>query len=379
MARRLEDGFAQCAPGLERLLGDELRELGVRLGRRERGGVEFRATTRQLYAANLWLRTASRVLLRVGRELPAGSFAALERTARSLDWSEWLAPGTAPEFRVTTHRSVLTHTDAVAGRLTETVADQLGTPTGDDAPRQLFVVRLFKDRLTLSLDASGEPLHRRGWRRQGGKAPLRETLAAAMVLGSGWDRRSPLVDPFCGAGTIPIEAALLATDRAPGRDRDFAFARWPAFAPGTWASVTGEAAEREAAAPDPPPILGTDRDDGVVAAARANAGRAGVGEQIGLERRTITELEAAAPVGWVVTDPPHGHRLGGGDLRDLYARFGQAVGRLGEGWTVALLGGDRVLTGHTGLELEVVLETRTGGRPVELLLRTGSEGSPGGS
>ena len=183
--------------------------------------VEFAATPRQLYAANLWLRTANRVLVRRAT-FPARSFAEFERRAGGLGWDDWLAPGPV-QWRVSSSRSTLYHSDAVAERL----ARILGREPGDGG--QLVVVRLLGDQMTISVDSSGEALHRRGWRSAGAKAPLRETLAAAVVLASGWDPAGgdALVDPLCGSGTIAIEAALVALDRPPGAPRPFAFQRWP--------------------------------------------------------------------------------------------------------------------------------------------------------
>jgi putative N6-adenine-specific DNA methylase len=359
--------FAQCAPGLEKIVTAELKGLGVKIGKRERGGIAFTATTRQLYAANLWLRCASRVIVRLS-EFSAHNFAELVEGARALPWANYLAPGTVPRFRVTAHRSQLSHTGAIAERLADCVAEQVGIATTEDAHEQLFVVRNFDNRVTVSADASGDPLHKRGWRQAVAKAPLRETLAAALILASGWDRTEALVDPFCGAGTIPIEAALIARDMAPGRGRGFAFATWPTFEPGTWASVAGEARERERETAAMAPSIGTDRDDGAISSATDNAERAGVGDTVAFRRAPISDFEPPRPTGWVVTDPPHGHRLHTGDLRDLYATLGRVLRERATGWGCALLVSDTRLAGHAGLALDDVLSTTSGGRPVSILV-----------
>jgi putative N6-adenine-specific DNA methylase len=367
-----EDCFAQCTPGLEGVLAAELRALGVRAARPDRGGVGFRATTRQLYAANTWLRTANRVLVRVG-SFRARTWDELRAGASALDWRPYLRPGVVPELRVTSSRSKLYHTGAIAEHLVAALGGAAPRPGADGPAAQLVVARVLADRVVLSVDSSGEALHRRGWRLEGAKAPLRETLAAAVVLASGWDHASPLVDPFCGSGTIPVEAALVARDLAPGRNRSFAFQGWPAFEPGTWASVRGEVAARarpHAAAP----ILGSDRDAGAVAAARANAARAEVGEDITFAEAAVSAAvpppspRGPAAPGWLLANPPYGGRVRGGDLRDLYARLGDVARRRFPGWGAGLLVADARLAGQARLRWRERLATTNGGIDVRLLV-----------
>jgi putative N6-adenine-specific DNA methylase len=270
--------FAVAAPGLEPLVGDELRGLRalypLETAAPEPGGVGFRAGRRGLYAANLHLRIASRVLVRVGT-FHASAFHELERHATRLPWAEFTAPGQAIAFRVTSRKSRLYHQDAVAERLLAAAgAPALPAPTGLLAPQE-FIVRLFRDECTVSADASGELLHRRGYRLAVGKAPLRETLAAAMLAATGWPGGTPLVDPMCGSGTIPIEAALFARRIPPGLQRAFAFQRWPEYAAAMWEELL--AASRARILPHAGSlIVGSDRDAGAVAAASANAARVGV-------------------------------------------------------------------------------------------------------
>jgi putative N6-adenine-specific DNA methylase len=354
------DCFAVCTPGLEDVLASELAGLGLRRVRATRRGATFPATARQLYAANAWLRTASRVVVRAG-EFTATSFAALERQAAAMDWSPWLTPGVRPRFRVTTRASTLYHTEAIAERLTRVVS---GASAAPDAPEQLVVVRVDHDRFTISVDSSGAHLHQRGWRLATAKAPLRETLAAAMVLASGWQPTTPFVDPLCGSGTIAIEAALIAAGRAPGAQRAFAFQRWPSFQPGTWASVHADVRRAETAVVVTlPVILAADRDAGAARAAAENAARAGVDAVVEVRRAPIAETLASlpSPPGWLVTNPPYGARVGGPDLRDLYATLGRATD-----WQLALLAVDRALVRHTGRSLTERLHTTNGGIPVTL-------------
>ena len=177
----------------------------------------------ELYRANLHLRTASRVLVRLG-DFYAAAFSELRKKAGRLEWERYLRPGQPVALHVTCHKSKLYHSDAVAERVAGAIGDRLGRPTTmlkpaeseDDSPPQLVIVRLVNDHCTISIDSSGELLHRRGYRLATAKAPLRETLAAGMLLASGWDVRSPLIDPFCGSGTIAIEAALMRAGLPPG-------------------------------------------------------------------------------------------------------------------------------------------------------------------
>ncbi|MBI5499383.1 MAG: class I SAM-dependent RNA methyltransferase [Deltaproteobacteria bacterium] len=391
--------FAVCAPGLEALLAAELRALGIRPGRPDRGGVPFDATTRQLYAANVFLRTATRVLLRLA-SFDAPSFAVLEREARRVPWDQWLAPGAPVAISASSSASRLYHTGAVAERLSAVLTGPVLSPpdqeldpidpptTRPDRPPLHLLVRLLHDHCVLSIDSSGEPLHRRGWRLETAKAPLRETLAAAMILASGWDGLTPLLDPLCGSGTIAIEAALLARGIAPGHAREFAFQKWPSFAPGTFASVRGEVRTR--ARPDRPVVIvASDRDPGAIRAAVANAERAGVADAVTFLCRPLAgldpfplphqELPPSNPPStrpdqptppsrpWLLSNPPYGRRVGGADLGDLYASLGAVVrGRL-PGFAVGLLVADDRLARRTGLRLAPLFTTSNGGLRVRFV------------
>jgi putative N6-adenine-specific DNA methylase len=380
--------FAVCAPGLEPLLLAEIDALGVRGPRARTGGVAFEASTRQLYAANVLLRTATRVVLRVDR-FRARTFEELERGVRALDLRGILAEGAPVHVRATSTGSRLYHTGAIAERVERFVLEAAtrdrsagAAPGTSDAPvatsppvPQLVIVRIVHDEVTISIDTSGEPLYKRGWRHEVAKAPLRETLAAAMILASGWVPGTPLVDPLCGSGTIPIEAALIAGGVPPGSGREFAFQRWPSFEPGTWASVTASAPPAAAVtdgddAAGAPLIVARDRDAGAVAATERNAERAGVRDRLDVAVAAISDLAvpAAATPGWILTNPPYGGRIQGGhDLRDLYARFGDVVRTSFEGWSVGMLVADPALAAHTRLRFEERWRATNGGIPVHFL------------
>jgi putative N6-adenine-specific DNA methylase len=392
--------FAVAAPGLEVFTAQEISRLGFipHPGfappppspdelRRERGvggevgGVEFAASLSGLYRANLHLRTASRVLVRLG-QFYAAAFSELRQKASRLSWEHFLAPGQPVALRVTCRKSRLYHSDAVAERVAGAIEDRLGQPSpykskrGDDenvethrqgvSPQAaLIVVRLVRDQCTISLDSSGAPLHQRGYRLATAKAPLRETLAAGMLMGSGWDRASPLLDPFCGSGTIAIEAALMARGVPPGRARRFAFMDWPNFDAALWQSLVET---RHAASLPASPIFASDRDAGAIEAARANAERAGVADLIEFSRRAVSSIAPPPGPGWIVTNPPYGVRVKENqDLRNLYARFGQVLGARCPGWNVAMLSAHPLLHRSVGLDFDQGLPLVNGGLRVRLV------------
>lgn len=359
-----------CPPGLESLVVAELAVIGVRGRTGAPGVVRAQVSTRELYLANATLAVASRVLVD-GGSWPARTFEALIDGARSRPWDRWWDGDRPVRFRITAHRSRLHHTGAVEERL-RTAIGAVAPARPEDPDALLVVVRLERDRLSLRIDSSGAALHRRGWRGPAAKAPLRETLAAACLVGAGWVPGSPLLDPFCGSGTIAIEAARRVAGKPPGSDRTFGFQAWPSFAPGTWASVRAEIDARPAlggsARSGSGLILASDRDAGAVAAARANAERAGVADLVEIRQGAVsTVVDPPAGTGWLVSNPPWGGRVKGGDPRNLYARLGQVARERLPGWQVGLLVADPVLAGHTGLALAEVWRATSGGTPVRLV------------
>jgi putative N6-adenine-specific DNA methylase len=340
-----------------------------------------------LYTANLQLRTASRVIVRAS-EFGATAFYDLERRAAKVPWDTFLSPNSGVALRVTCKKSRLYHSDAVAERVAAAIVGRVrGTrivedagDAGDDdadAQAQLVVVRLYHDRCTISVDSSGALLHRRGYRQAIGKAPMRETLAAATLLASGWSGQSALVDPMCGSGTIPIEGALIARRMAPGLHRSFAFERWPDFDAKAWREVRAEA-EAAVLPRSPVVIQGSDRDEGAIEAARANAARAGVDADIEFVVRSISAAEAPADRGWIVSNPPYGVRVGERDpLRNLYAQLGKVVRSKFAGWYLAVVTADAGLERQLGVGLRPVLRTSNGGIRVRVMGGEASaEGSP---
>ena len=383
--------LAVCVPGLEELVVAELRALGVKNARKDsKGAVTARVSSRELYAANMFLRSATRVYVDAF-SFRADTFSLLERRLKDVDWDPWLdAERSRMSLRVSSHSSALFHTGAIEERFRRSLPPSLRSFLPDPL-EQRVLVRVERDLFTIKIDASGEPLHERGWRQQTAKMPLRESVAAAVLQRSGWDPTTPLIDPCCGAGTLAIEAALRAIGAPPhAPDRTFALQAWPLFEPGTWASVQAQAEERAHAARQaterahsPLNIVASDRDAGAVAAASANAQRAGVAELISFRQASLSELapqQAAGPTGTVVSNLPWGLRsaaaggargAGGAsaDLRNLYSSLGRACRTRLPGWGLALLVADRALARQVSPALRSELSLEVGGLRAWLMTR----------
>jgi putative N6-adenine-specific DNA methylase len=368
-----------AAPGLEPLVQSELRALGFADATASTGGARFACDGAGLARANIEVRIASRIVVRLAT-FRATAFHELERAARKVEWGRMLAPGAAFQLRASAKKSRLYHSDAIAERVADAIVRGVKGATRGDAPArdeddegeapaaaQLFVVRFDHDRCTISADASGALLHRRGYRLAVARAPLRETLAAAMLEAARYDATQPLVDPFCGSGTIVIEAAMRARRMAPGLERSFAAERWPELDASHWRAARAEARGR--ILPRAPALLvGSDRDAGAIEAARANAERAGVTADVTFLQRPLSDVALPPAPGLVLTNPPYGVRVGErAPLRDLYARLGQVMRAHGRGWRVAMLSADKALEGHAGLKFRDVVRTTNGGIPVRVV------------
>lgn len=378
-----------AAPGVEPFLEAELRALGFSDAAANTGGVQFSCDARGLARANMQSRIASRIVVRLAA-FKALAFHELERAARRVEWARMLGPNATYRLRVTAKKSRLYHSDAIAQRVAEAIeravpgAQRVDGPARDEdetldgephalgvamdaASAQLFVVRFDHDRCTVSADSSGALLHRRGYRQAVAKAPMRETLAAAMLMAARYDPSQPLLDPFCGSGTLLIEAALLARRIAPGSSRSFAAERWPEVPAAAWAEERARAAAQVLPVA-PAAIVGADRDAGAVAAALANAERAGVRADIEVLQRPLAATAFPPGPGLLITNPPYGVRVSErGPLRDLYATLGRVLREQGRGWRLAMLSADRALEGHTGLRFTERMRTSNGGIPVRVV------------
>ena len=336
--------FLAAAPGHETPLAEEARERNFGKVRVVPGGVSLRGGWREVWRANLQLRGAGRVLARIAT-FRAAHLSELERRARAVAWSAVLRPGVPFRVEATSSRSRIYHSGAAAEWVERAVSAALGAAASAGA-EVIIKVRIEDDTVTLAVDTSGEPLHKRGFKAEVAKAPLRETLAAMVLRQCGWCGNEPLLDPMCGSGTLPIEAAEIAAGLMPGRARHFAFEKLATF--------DADAFERlkQVRAPAIPGvrIYGNDRDPGAIRMSRANAERAGVAQFMALEERDIAEiLPPAGPPGLVVVNPPYGARIGEArHLAPLYRTLGTSLRRF-TGWRVGLLTSERSLAAATGL------------------------------
>ena len=333
--------------GVEGLTADELRRLGLDQVRAENGRVFCQGAALDLARLNLNLRTGERVLLVLG-SFPAQDFDALFEGTRALPWERFIPR--EGQFPVKGHslNSALHSVPACQSIVKKAIAARLGAKYGlNTLPETgaLYQVQfsIMGDEAVLMLDTSGAGLHKRGYRAQGVAAPLRETLAAAMVLLSRYRGRDPLCDPFCGSGTIPIEAALIAKNRAPGLDRSFSAQKWSWLPDRAWMEAAQEALDREYQGDYD--IWGGDIDPRAVALARANAEKAGVEDLVRFHEADARTFARRAPYGRIVTNPPYGERmLEKREAEALYRAFGSAFRALPPGWSLALL------SSHAGFE-----------------------------
>jgi putative N6-adenine-specific DNA methylase len=342
----LPDLVATCARGAEDVCAAELRALGAKHVKQDRGAVRFVARLETAREACLWLRTAMRVLWRVA-EFPAPDAQALYEGAAAVAWKDHLTPRHTFAVEATGRSEALTHSGFIALKVKDAIADAMRRAAGarpDVDPKDpdvRVVAHLAQGRCALHLDLAGEPLFKRGYRQQGVEAPLKETLAAAILLWAGYDGTKPFLDPMCGSGTFPIEAALISCGRAPGLvRRRFGFERWPSFgddARRAWEQARVQARER---ARDPRAIIaGADSDPAALEAATRNAAAAGLSRAVHFRLGDARELEPLAPPGFIAMNPPYGERLKPGDLASLYRALGERARAL-RGHHIVVLAGN---------------------------------------
>jgi putative N6-adenine-specific DNA methylase len=369
--------FVAVTPGLEQLLEQELGELEIGLlgAARERGGIEFSGDRECLWRVACCSRLAESIRVRIGKPFVARSFEQLQQVTR-LPWAAFLnRSGPGPRVKVTCHRSRLHHSGAVAERIAEAVAGRLGLNTAEvqEMTGPTIFARLVRDRVQLSVDASGELLHRRGYRIDPGRAPLRETLAAACVRAAGYVSRgggAPLWDPFCGTGTILLEALGAITGKWPGVRRTFAFERWPAHDAGAFEAFKAGLERRDQTSGDViVSMIGSDLDQRQLDAAARNARRADLERQVAWHAGDFEEVEPEIPEGaWIVTNPPYGPRYRGKDLGELYRRFGELLRRRPDlAARTFVLSGHPAFRARTKTGWQTLLSFHNQGVPVELL------------
>ena len=338
--------FAPCPRGLEALLAAELESLGARKAEATAGGVAFAGSLEACYRANLWSRLASRILWRVA-EFEYRSEDDVYAAARAVNWFDLFDVNRTLRVYVTAQKSPLKSLEFVTLRVKDAVCDRFR----DDVGRRPSVERAAPDvrvhafleqaRGALYLDTSGEPLFKRGWRADVVEAPLRENLAAGIVLLTGWQFDEPLLDPMCGGATLLVEAVALARGRAPGLKRGFGFQKLDNFNATMWKALREEAAQPAAKAPRLR-LFGSDADARALNAARRNLAAAGVERWVSLEAGDVLSRKAPADSGVMVANPPYGERIGEAEeLARFYPLLGNALKQNFAGWNCFFFTADR--------------------------------------
>ena len=350
----MEKFFAPCPRGLETLLAEELGGLGAKDVRATSGGAQFSGDFRLSYRVNLDSRLASRVMCQVARH----SYQTEEdiyRLACSIPWETWFDPALTIRVKVDATRCALKSLDFVTLRIKDAVCDRFRSHAGKrpsvntTAPDIRIHAFLDPHDVILYLDTTGQPLFKRGLRKQTGSAPLRENLAAGILRLSGWSPEIPLLDPMCGSGTFLVEAALTALDIAPGAQRRFAFEKLKNFDADSWKEVHDQSIERRKPKVSLP-IYGSDLHGRAIDAARANLAYSGLEGTVHLKQANVLEISAPAPRGIIVTNPPYGERTGESKmLEDFYPRLGDVLKRKFAGWNCYILSSDMRLPKLIGL------------------------------
>ncbi len=356
---KIRSFFVSTLPGIEQLCFDELLSLGISMidATQMKGGVEFRDRVHNCYLANLKLRTANRILMRI-ETFRATNFRQLGKILAGLPWELYLHKDAACEVNVTSRHSRLFHKDAIADKVKESMAERwslanryLENKQGISRfPQQIFV-RAFNDRFTISIDSSGDLLHKRGLKIHGGKAPIRETIAAAILAEAGYHGDEPLLDPMCGTGTFSLEGAMIANHVPAGWYRNFAFMGWPCFRPSRWEYIRREA-EKSIKRINKPIIFASDKDQNICLklekVIRENnlSGTISVlrGDFFDLQPSDIKRLTKTERNGLVTINPPYGRRLGSKDNSEkTFVKICQKLKKDFKGWKIALIAPSRDL------------------------------------
>ncbi len=341
--------FIVTAPGLESVLCEEVKAKGFRDATAIKGGVTVRGGWPEVWRANLELRGATRVLARVA-SFRAFHLAQLDKRARRVPWAEFLRPDVPVRVEASCKGSRIYHAGATAQRIERAITEELGASISAEAEVSIKA-RIDDDLCTISVDASGESLHKRGHKEEIHKAPLRETLAALFLRHCGFDGTEPVVDPMCGSGTFVIEAAEIAAGLHPGRSRRFAFEQLASFDDAAWQAMRSAGGAGAAPAVR---FYGSDRDGGAIAMSRANAERAGIAALTDFQKHAVSDLmPPEGPPGLVIVNPPYGARIGEKKpLFALYGALGQTLLSRFSGWRVGLVTNEASLAQATGLPFQ---------------------------
>lgn len=343
--------IATATFGLESVVADEVRALGYQDVRVENGKVEFTADISAIPRTNLWLRTADRVRLKIG-EFRATTFDELFEQTKALPWSDWIPADATFPVEGKSVKSTLFSVPDCQAIVKKAVVESLKKTYKQDwfeekGPLYKIEVALLKDIATLTIDTTGPGLHKRGYRSLIGAAPLKETMAAAMILLSRWKPDRTLMDPMCGSGTIPIEAALIGQNIAPGMNREFVSESWPTIPKTAWREARAETHDL-ARYDQPLEIIGTDIDEEILRVARRNAAEAAVDEHIHFQQMDVRNVRNKRKYGYLICNPPYGERLG--DWKQaarLYREMAEALRTL-DTWSIYMLTSDEQFEEHFG-------------------------------
>jgi putative N6-adenine-specific DNA methylase len=337
--------FLVTSPGLEAALCAEIRGKGFKQPRAVPGGVTVKGGWPEVWRANLWVRGAGRVLARID-QFKVQHLAGLDARARHVPWSTVLRADVPFRVEVTCKKSRIYHSDAAAERFERAIRETLGAQPAADAAVTIMV-RIEHDICTISVDTSGELLHKRGYKEGVNQAPMRETLASLFLLQCGFNGSEPVVDPMCGSGTFIIEAAEIAARLNPGRSRTFAFEQLATFDADAWQRM------REVKSARVPTVrfFGSDRDTNAIAMSRDNAARAGISEYVEFQHTPISDLRPpAGPPGLIIANPPYGTRMGDKkQLFPLYRALGETLRTHFSGWRAGIITTETMLAQASGL------------------------------
>ncbi|ADO77139.1 THUMP domain-containing class I SAM-dependent RNA methyltransferase [Halanaerobium praevalens] len=334
--------------GMEALVKKEVKKLGYEITEVKNGRVTFIGDLEAIARANLWLRTAERVLVKIG-EFKARDFDQLYEGVKALDWPQWLPENAEFPVSAKSIDSKLSSVPTCQSVTKKAVVDNLKAEYGiswfdEDGPLYPIELALYKDRAILTIDSSGSGLHKRGYRELSVTAPIQETIAAGLVYLSRWDQDRILIDPFCGSGTILIEAAMMAKNQAPGLKRKFNSEKWPIFKDFEWPRARVEAKKAKKINVEPRLIMGYDYDPEAISIARYHAQQAGVEEIIHFQEQDFKEFSTNRKYGYVITNPPYGERMGEKEeVEDLYKLMGEKFLEL-ETWSYY------IITSHSKFE-----------------------------
>ncbi len=348
--------FLSTAPGLEKILRAEAIELGYKNAKSISGGVTFWGDWSDVWRANLCFRGASKVLVRIG-QFRALHLAQLDKRARKFAWGNILTPSHSIKVEVVTGKqNKIYHAGAAQERIEKAISKEFRSPIAaslDDADI-VIKARIKKDNVILSVDTSGEGLHKRGYKQAMGKAPLRETMAANLLRNCGYNGDETVLDPMCGSGTFIIEAAQIAAGLMPGRNRRFAFEKLATFDTAAVAQIKRDWDEARPTRSNLPKFYGSDRNDKVTEFSRSNAKRAGVGHICSFTPMAISNVTPPeGSPGLVIVNPPYGSRIGNKkELFSLYSAFGSVMRERFSGWRVGMVTSDTLLAEATKLPWE---------------------------